>query len=101
MNTDDDNVLVAASLPAEMIKLLRGKAHEFMQNAEGKRREARNLEIRASELYDAFLSFDLLADRLEAQLAQAIDARSGETRQRLDLKDESAVATPCARTEVS
>lgn len=70
---------VPASIPSAMVRELRQKAREFESDAKAKRLQARELEVRAGELFNAFISFDLLADKMENRLAQAIEVRSGET----------------------
>jgi hypothetical protein len=82
---------VPVSIPSAMIKKLRDKAKDFERSAQAKRREARDLELRASEMYDAFISFDLLADKLEQDLASAMSARSDETGTGSVRQDASAV----------
>lgn len=81
---------VPASIPSAMIKQLRSKAKEFEVSAQLKRCEARELEVRASEMYDAFISFDLLADKLEQQLASAMSAE-GQDPEGLGAQPASAV----------
>jgi len=53
---------------AESVAYLRERGQAFKIEAEKFRRDARELEIRASERFDAFISFDLAADRLAASI---------------------------------
>jgi len=75
---DSTVTTVTTLFASEMIATLRSKAKDFEREAEVKRRQAREIEIRASEMYDAYISFDLLADKMEKRLAQAIEARRAE-----------------------
>lgn len=70
---------VPVGIPSAMIRDLRAAAKDLDYEARGLRRDARDLELRAATKYDAFIHFDMLADKLEKQLAQAIEAGTAET----------------------
>jgi hypothetical protein len=89
---------VAADLAKQMVFRVRAKAKDFEVEAQNLRRQAKELEVRAGERYDAFISFDLLADKLDADLASAIEARRAETRSG-SVEDESAAPKADAHTQ--
>lgn len=89
---------VAAAVAEAMILRVRDKANYFKHESENLRRQARELDVRAGERYDAFISFDLLADKLEADLASAIETRRAEMRSS-SVEDKSAAPKADAQNQ--
>lgn len=57
------------ALAADFIKALREEAKSLDYEAQKLRREALDLNLRAEVKYNAFVQFDMLADKFEKKLA--------------------------------
>jgi hypothetical protein len=57
---------------------VRNEARAFENESRLKRREAADLNIIADAKYDAFIRFDMLADKLEAEEKKAAEAAQAD-----------------------
>lgn len=63
------------ALAAKFIKALRQEAKALACEAQNLRREAMDLNIRADVKHNAFIQFDMLADKFEAQQEKLLAKR--------------------------